>query len=249
MRVKASKDKGAVNLFRTTPFYSLSVKTLYITTIKGIGLCIAKSMVELHGGTLGVRSKLNEGTTFTICLTMESAQRDPSVLTDICSEMSFFTKRSSEKLRCLVVDDTSSNRRIMVMMLNHLGAQTSECSDGLECINVYSSLQGSSKEENPYDIIFMDSTMPGMDGSEASTTLRAMGYENMIVGVTGNALEEDKRSFIEAGADVVLSKPTSKEVLAKFLDYVYKFGAKRSQEMRIMLVNENFIRFDSQQIE
>ena len=57
------------------------------------------------------------------------------------------------------------------------------------------------------DVIFMDQIMPVMCGSEATKILRGKGYKGLIVGVTGNALEEDISLILSSGADIVLKKP------------------------------------------
>lgn len=59
----------------------------------------------------------------------------------------------------------------------------------------------------------MDSLMPNMNGLEAAKEIRGLGYTNPIIGVTGNALEEDKISFLNAGATTVLIKPVNITVL------------------------------------
>lgn len=203
-------------------------------------------MVELHGGQLTVRSTLNKGTTFTVELTMKAGNPDVDAVEVQRSTFgdTLHAVESFASLRCLVVDDTASNRRMMVMMLNRLGVQTSECDDGIECVRQYSEQMSGvgGPKVVPYDIIFMDSMMPIMQGNDASLALRVLGYDNMIIGVTGNALEEDKRAFVESGADVVLAKPTSKGVITNLLHYVNKFGAKRHPNIQINCVNDQFIR-------
>lgn len=57
------------------------------------------------------------------------------------------------------------------------------------------------------EIIFMDRCMPVMDGIEATREIRNMGYQGIILGVTGDALAEDVGAFVEAGADKVVTKP------------------------------------------
>ena len=67
--------------------------------------------------------------------------------------------------------------------------------------------------EGLYDIIFMDYQMPVMDGPTAIKAIRAMGFKGRIVGLTGNALQSDQDYMRDSGADDVLLKPVSQEVL------------------------------------
>ena len=67
-----------------------------------------------------------------------------------------------------------------------------------------------------FHIIFMDNIMPNMSGLEASKELRSLGCTSIIIGITGNAMADDVKSFIEAGADLVLSKPLQFHTLKGF---------------------------------
>jgi CheY-like chemotaxis protein len=73
------------------------------------------------------------------------------------------------------------------------------------------------KEQHPYSFIFMDYVMPNMSGPEATAAIRHLGYQNPIIGVTGNAFEEAKMSFLDSGATMVLVKPVNKMTLTKIL--------------------------------
>ncbi|EIW75099.1 hypothetical protein CONPUDRAFT_85430 [Coniophora puteana RWD-64-598 SS2] len=68
-----------------------------------------------------------------------------------------------------------------------------------------------------YDVIFLDNQMPVMSGIEAVSRLREMGRDDFVVGVTGNALIDDQRQYLEAGVDHVLTKPVFEPGLVKML--------------------------------
>ena len=68
--------------------------------------------------------------------------------------------------------------------------------------------------------------MPRMRGTEAAQRIRELGYKGIIIGVTGNALPEDVKDFIDHGADAVIPKPFDIDV---FKRYVRDFRAKRSE--------------------
>jgi CheY-like chemotaxis protein len=70
----------------------------------------------------------------------------------------------------------------------------------------------------------MDSFMPIMSGPQASAQLRAMGFSKLIIGVTGNVMDEDVKEFEQAGADLILTKPVRMDVLNKVLAFLRIYG-------------------------
>ena len=131
--------------------------------------------------------------------------------------------------RALVVDDALSNRQLFGMQVRKLGFQVVEAQDGLEAVADKLGIDPKTKEiANPpefnFSVIFMDSVMPRMSGLEATALIRAAGVRVPVVGVTGNALEEDILAFRQAGANAVLTKPVSRAMLkAKLVDLGFTF--------------------------
>ena len=105
----------------------------------------------------------------------------------------------------VVVDDVASNRELFGRLLARRGvASVFYASDGAEALQLLEST-----EARGVQCVFLDKEMPVMDGHECVARLRATpGLAHIpIVGVTGNALEEDRLAFVAAGADVVVVKP------------------------------------------
>ena len=73
------------------------------------------------------------------------------------------------------------------------------------------------KDISKYAIILMDNQMPVMDGMNATEIIRSLGYEKPIIGVTGNAMDEDVQKFREKGANEVLRKPVKNDNLRELL--------------------------------
>ena len=108
----------------------------------------------------------------------------------------------------LVVDDSRLNRKFMNRLLStsNYDVHVLEAEDGLvaeELLHSLSPTLASSK----VDVILMDNRMPRKDGLQTTRELRSLGYRGIIIGVTGDAQEEDMKTFKAAGADAVLSKP------------------------------------------
>jgi two-component system, sensor histidine kinase len=174
----------------------------------GLGLWISKEIVALHHGTITARSDgLGTGTTFEV------------VLPILCLDETYFSARSN---RCffptpnhrkphvidagfdryvLVVDDASSNRKLVSRLLKSKGFICHEAENGQECVDKV--LAG----DHPYEFILLDYEMPVLDGPSAARRLREEKYDLLIIGVTGNVLPEDKAHFIRQGADLVMPKP------------------------------------------
>jgi CheY-like chemotaxis protein len=92
-----------------------------------------------------------------------------------------------------------------------------------------------------YGVVFMDNTMPIMNGVEAARALRNLGFPNLIVGVTGNALDDDVQAFITAGADIVFYKPLRIGKLTTLLEYIQQNGFKSDSTTALNINEDVFI--------
>lgn len=110
----------------------------------------------------------------------------------------------SSQIKVLIVDDAPACRKMHRKLMKNLTESVDEACDGNECV---SKMQSSIDSEAPYDLILLDYSMPNMNGPEASKTIRNMGSSVKIIGVTGNARQEDIDVFLSHGADKVLLKP------------------------------------------
>lgn len=116
--------------------------------------------------------------------------------------------------------DVYSNRKMLQMLLQKQGfAQITVCVDGQEAVEA---VERHGIEY--FDLILMDSVMPKMCGPDAACQLRALGYQHLLFGVTGNALDADIAAFEKAGADWVFLKPMKVETIGKLIRYLESFG-------------------------
>lgn len=122
----------------------------------------------------------------------------------------------------LIVDDHPINRRLLADQLNSLGfTQVSVACDGVDALGML--------QQQPADIVLTDVNMPNMDGYQLTARLRQQGRTQPIVGVTANALAEERQRCIEVGMDSCLSKPVMREdLLASLSGYAAEIRRHRA---------------------
>lgn len=128
-------------------------------------------------------------------------------------------KIETRGLNLLVVDDSAMNRRMIVRLMNGLGHRCTEAEDGGAAV---AEVRRSLTDGSTYDVILMDNQMPVMLGIEATRVIKTeLGYDGLVLGVTGNVHEDDVRDFIASGANAVIPKPLRREV---FEEHLKKFS-------------------------
>ena len=170
----------------------------------GIGLTLAKRLVELHGGTIEARSDGDGcGSTFTVTLPVVDQSR--------ARERTKAGLQPAEKAcRILIADDSPDAVEMMKLMLTLLGHNVSVASDGVTAVEA-------AKAFAP-QIAFLDIGMPRMDGYEAARRIReALGRRVVLVALTGWGQDEDKRRSREAGFDHHLTKPPDPDHLERLI--------------------------------
>lgn len=111
----------------------------------------------------------------------------------------------------LVVDDHPINRRLLADQLGSMGYIVATANDGLDALDAM--------KVHPVDIVLSDVNMPNLDGYGLTRRLRELEYSLPVIGVTANALAEQKQLCLEAGMDNCLSKPVTLEQLRKTLSF------------------------------
>lgn len=196
----------------------------YNTTIgkvsgTGLGMAIVKNLVDMMDGEICVKSKLGEGTCFTLTFEHRIADEDSiewNQELDVLDEKSIL-----EGKRVLLVEDNELNAEIAMAILEQSGLILDRVEDGLACINRLSEV-----DADLYDLILMDIQMPNMNGYEATRRIRQ--FENVkkasipILAMTANAFEEDKKMAMEAGMNGHISKPIDVNVLENEIINIFK---------------------------
>jgi CheY-like chemotaxis protein len=184
----------------------------------GLGLALVAQMVRLHGGSVSVESKLDEGSRFTVTLPWE-----PALATDAELRM-----RSTGKFRAirpeakdrpiiLLIEDTKDATVMVTDYLQMAGYQVVSARDALTGLDL-------AKRKRP-DLILMDIHLPGMDGLEATRRLRADSeFRTLpILALTALAMPGDRERCLAAGATDYITKPVSlKKLAAKIDEYLLR---------------------------
>ena len=179
----------------------------------GLGLWISKGIIEKHNGTLSARSEgLGRGTTFELTIPLHRARNvelsdSPQTTEDTETSKIPFVSSESSVLRLLVVDDVSSNRKLLRRLLEMRGHVCEDAENGQIALDKI--MEGGAS----FDCVLMDFEIPVMDGPTATKAIRSSGFDMFVVGVTGNMLSEDVQFFRECGANAVVGKPVNLDTL------------------------------------
>jgi len=138
----------------------------------------------------------------------------PAALPATASRLAPRARTSLGRLRVLLAEDNAVNQRVAVRMLERLGCVVDVAADGLGAIEAW--------ERGRHDVVLMDLQMPGVDGLEATASIRAResqrGTRVPILALTASAADEDRNRCIEAGMDDCLTKPIQSAILEAALE-------------------------------
>lgn len=177
----------------------------------GLGLAISKQLVELMGGTIGLESEDERGTTVRVAVSLPRSSVSPVHSADA---------RKSQRIpmavstgRILVAEDVEINQEIIRAVLEAAGHSVDVVSDGAQAIRAV--------QANAYDLVLMDVQMPGVDGVEASGHIRTMAAPRgcvPIIALTANVYAEQIASFLAAGMNDHVGKPIDRKKLLGAVD-------------------------------
>ncbi len=178
------------------------------STGTGLGLAITKYLVQLMGGTIGVKSKFGKGSEFWCDLPLIESSADNAVAQTEYDDDDIISANITANI--LLVEDVPTNQFIIKSILNDLGCNVEIAENGKVAIDKV--------QNHQYDAVFMDCHMPVMDGYEATKKIRKLDINQpFIIALTANAFKEDEDKCLASGMDAFLSKPLEIAKIVKIL--------------------------------
>jgi signal transduction histidine kinase/CheY-like chemotaxis protein len=181
----------------------------------GLGLTISKSIINLLGGRIWVRSRPGEGSRFFFTF---KARRGTDALAESRADAAADGETAEESLagkRVLLAEDNDINREIVLALLEPTGIELDCAENGAEALEKFKAAPRS------YDLILMDCMMPEMDGYEATQSIRALDDAHArsipIVAMTANVFQEDIDKCIASGMNAHIGKPVDYDKLLTVL--------------------------------
>ena len=181
----------------------------------GLGMAITKSLVDMMGGRITVKSEQGKGSEFTISLRFPIGEAKTGQMPPAAKASAFTGKK------LLVVEDNELNLEIASTLLKEAGFEVDTAENGKLAVEKVEAASA-----GRYDLILMDIQMPEMDGYEATRRIRALPDAKKaalpIVAMTANAFEDDRKNALHAGMNGHIAKPLDIQKLFQVLSELLK---------------------------
>jgi len=167
----------------------------------GLGLAICKQLVEKQGGSILVKSKLNEGSTFSFTLSFQKTNEESKI-----EDGEVELEKENKVIKVLLVEDVKLNQLLMKIILDDFKFKYDIADNGKIAIE--------KMQTETYDIILMDLQMPEMNGFEATEYIRnTMKSKIPIIALTADVTTVDIEKCKAAGMNDYVSKPLDERIL------------------------------------
>lgn len=186
----------------------------------GLGLGIARRLVQAIGGDIGVQSEPNQGSVFWL----EFPYRPAVMAKTPAKAAAPPSKKPLRPMDVLIVEDNQINRFILREMLQGDGHRVTEAHDGVAGLEMAA--------QRKFDVIFMDISMPRLDGIAATVRLRAgntASHAVPVIALTAHASDEDRALFLATGMTAVLTKPLNRKAMFEIMAQVIKPNKPRKK--------------------
>lgn len=229
------KEESLDKLF--SKFERLNVEKQLTIEGTGLGLAITKKLVDLMNGKIIVQSVYGKGSKFTVSIDQRiipveesTLELKPAAETKVVDALG---------ARILLVDDNELNIKVASVLLKKYHFTIDTCTSGIECL-------AKIKNNEKYDIIFLDDMMPKMSGRETLRKLKELDNFNIpVIALTANAITGMKQEYLDYGFDDYLSKPIEKieleRIIKKYVNQMNNTKMKSNASQRVKsLLNDNF---------
>ncbi|MBR1859657.1 MAG: amino acid permease, partial [Selenomonadaceae bacterium] len=186
----------------------------------GLGMAITKSIVELMGGTIEVKTEYGKGTEFIVHVDFPLVE-DVSTEKNEQNEAGTKPELDFSNMKLLLVEDNMVNREIASLILTEYGFMLDTAENGKEAVN-----KVAASKPGDYQAVLMDIQMPVMNGYEATKAIRALNNPELanipIIAMTANAFKEDIQAAKDAGMNSHIAKPIDIPQMLETLTEVLK---------------------------
>ena len=186
----------------------------------GLGLAITKRLVELQGGKIRVKSKLNEGSEFIVNIKYKKPNLDQLKIYQASQKNAIPIQQDLTGVRILLAEDNPINTMLAVKVLSDWGCEVVVAENGKEVIEIL-------EKDSDFDMILMDIKMPEMDGYQATNFIREKMPESVkkipIIAQTAHAATWEAKKCLDLGMNDYISKPF---VLDLLFEKVFKHSKK-----------------------
>jgi len=207
-------------------FQQATSKTSRLYGGTGLGLAISKQLVESQGGSIAVKSKIREGSTFSFVLPFKKSTGEAELETEV-----ILSNVDVKNIKILVVEDIALNQLLMKTLLDDFGFNRDVASNGKIAVEML--------QKKAYDVILMDLQMPVMNGFEATEFIRKIMKSTVpIIALTADVTTVDLAKCRSVGMNDYISKPVDEKLLfAKIIEQLKKPSLLK--EIDVIMNNED----------
>jgi len=192
----------------------------------GLGLEISRSLAQMMGGDIEVRSTQGIGSCFTLDLPLRLCEAPSGVSTFVPARTASENREITPSHRVLVAEDNPVNRKLVGILLDRMHCHTTFCENGQLALDMV--------QREPFDLVLMDLHMPVIDGLAATRAIRALNssVKNIpIIALTADAMNNSQQEALAAGVNFFVTKPVQMARLQEAIERCMALQRKQQKTM------------------